>query len=382
MVVSFISNNAATVTQHNLQKSEVELTRTLNRISTGSRVFSASEDATSMAIGIGLRADVAAMRAAQINTAQAVSMMQIADGALGEMSSVIVRLSSLASTAQSGHLSNIERNYLDLEYQRLLQEIDRIAGSTEFNGQPLLGGRTNVLLNNIDPGLLPAAGYSSFEFDSSRVSDLDQFEVEYYAATGLMQLRNVTTGVVQSLPVQQPAPGFQNTYSFGQLGVTLTLNYSFDPAVDVGPLPFDVMADTVPVASVLEFQIGPSTSANDRLSVALPMVNTAALGIAATDITTEGAAASAFQFLEEANRILNAARADVGASMSRVETAAANLSISIENAEAARSSLLDANVAEEASNLAANQVLFEAGTAILAQANMRPKLLLRILNEG
>lgn len=382
MVVSFTSNSAATVTQHNLQKSEVELTRTLNRISTGSRVFSAREDATSMAIGIGLRADVAAMRAAQINTAQAVSMMQIADGALNEMSGVITRLSSLASTAQSGHLSSVERSYLDLEYQRLLQEMDRIAASTEFNGQPLLGGRTNILLNNIDPGLLPAAGYSSFSFDSSRVSDLDQFEIEYYAATGLMQMRNVNTGIVQSLPVQAPEPGFQNTYSFGQLGVTLTLNYSFDPAVDAGPLAFDVLADAVPVASVLEFQIGSTTSPDDRITVSLPMVNTAALGIAGTDIGTPMAAESAFQFLQDANRILNAARADIGASMSRVERAASNLAVSIENAEAARSALLDANVAEESANLASNQVLFEAGTAVLAQANMRPRLLLRILNEG
>lgn len=382
MVVSFTSNNSALVTQRNLQKSEVELTRTLNRISTGLRVYSAREDATSMAIGIGLRADVASLRAAQINTAQAVSMMQIADGALGEIGSIVARLSSLASTAQSGQYSNTERSYMNLEYQRLLQEINRIAGSTEFNGQPLLGGDVNILLNTFDPALTGAGGYSAFDFDSSRVSDLDQFEVEYFAATGLMQLTNVTTGMVQMLPVQQPDPGFQNTYSFGELGVSITLNYSFDPLVDAGPLAFDVVADAVPVASTLEFQIGPGTSADDRVTVSLPLMSTDALGLATSHIADSSAATSAYEFLQEANRILNAARADVGASMNRIERAASNLAVSIENTEAARSTLLDANVAEESANLAANQVLFEAGTAVLAQANLRPKLLLRILNEG
>ena len=124
---------------------------------------------------------------------------------------------------------------------------------------------------------------------------------------------------------------------------------------------------------------GPGTAAADRIQVTLPLVTLSGLGLATTDITSRTNAEFAFQQLELAVDSVSASRAQLGANLSRMEAAISSIDVAVENTEAARSRMLDANVAEEASNLASQQVLLQAGAAILAQANQRPEVLLRLL---
>ena len=392
MVLSILTNTSASVSQRNLQLTERNIERTFTRISSGERVFSAREDAASLAIGTALRIDVAALRSAQINASTGISTLQVADGGLGEVANILSRLGSLAAQAQNEAISDVERGFLDNEYQLLKDEITRITGQTQFNGQPLLGGTSGVAINTQGANVDAAAGFTAYELDPDKVANGDVFTVEYDPAIGIMRISNTTQGRFQDVLISgSPAPGFTNSYNFSDLGVNITLSSAFNAAGGIGNPPigvgagpgaadtFDVVATATAVPATLEFQIGGGTDIADRIQVNLPLVTNAGLGIATTDITNRTNAEFAREQIQLAVESISAARAQLGANLSRMEAAIAAIDVAVENTEAARSRMLDANVAEEASNLASQQVLREAGTAILAQANQRPQVLLRLL---
>src|SRR5690606_2437080 len=144
MALNAISNYAANVAHRNLTASDAAATSSLAKLSSGTRVVSARDDAASLAIGSRLNAEVHALRQASVNAGQAISMLQIGEGAMREVQDILIRMKTLAVQASSGQLSATERRMLDNEYQALLAEVDRIAEDTEFNGNQLVNGLTQI----------------------------------------------------------------------------------------------------------------------------------------------------------------------------------------------------------------------------------------------
>ena len=276
MALNVISNYAANVAHRNLQASDMQATSSLAKLSAGTRVLSAKDDAASLAIGSRLSAEVAGLKQASVNAGQAVSMLQIADGAMAKVQDILVRMKTLAIQAGSGQLSNIERGMLDTEYQALLLEVDRIAADTDFSGTKLVDG-----------------SFAGVDF-------------------------KVGTGTVATEDV-----------------ITLTISG----------------------------------------------IDTTTLGIDGTDITTVATADAASIALSTAIDTLNTTRAQVGAAENRLEFAAANIATAQENTEAARSSLMDLDIAAEMSNFTSKQILMQSGVAMLAQANQMPQTLLRLFQQ-
>ena len=395
MVLSITSNASADISQRNLQLTERRLNRSFTRISSGQRVFSAREDAASLAIGTALRLDSAGLNAAQTNASTGISMLQVADGSLGQIADILSRMGSLASSAQNEALSNTERGFLDVEYQRLLDEITRISAQTQFNGQPLLGGASDVSILTQGANVDAASGFTAYEFNPNKVDDLDQFTVEFDPAINIMRVTNTTQGRFQDMIVPSaPSPGFTSTFNFSDLGVKITLSSAFNDAAGIGNPPigvlpgpnpvtdgFDVQATATAAPATLEFQIGRGTDPSDRIQISLPLVSTGGLNIATTNVTTRTDAEFAQQQIRSAVETISASRADLGGNLSRMEKTISAINVAIENTEAARSRLLDADIAKEVTTLTSQQVLLEAGTAVLAQANARPQTLLRLLDN-
>ncbi len=394
MVLSITSNSSAEVIQRNMELTERRVGRSFTKITSGTRVFSAREDAASLAIGTGLRMDIASLRSAQVNASTGVSMLQVADGSLGEISDILSRMGSLSSSAQNEAISDTERGFIDQEYQLLKAEISRISAQTQFNGQPLLGGASGISILSQGANVDAASGFSAFEFDPDKVNALDNFTIEFDPAINMMRMTNTTSGLFQDVLVPiSPPPGFQNSYNFSTLGVKITLSSAFNIATPIGNPPisvlpgpgaadtFQVQASATAVAATLEFQIGTGTGVSDRVQVNLPLVTTSGLGIATTDVSLRVNAQFAQQQIELAVNSISSSRSQLGANLSRMEAAIGAIDTSVENTEAARSRLLDTNVAEESSKLVSEQVLLQAAAAILAQANQRPQTLLRLLGD-
>ena len=390
MALNIISNYAANVAHRNLSNSDEMATRSLAKLSSGTRVVSARDDAASMAIGARLNSQVEALKTATVNVGQANSMLQIADGGLATINDVLTRMKTLAVQSASGNLSDTERGFLNDEFQALDLEITRVAASTAFNGKQLLSGQNAW---GVDPGAVgtnieAADGIAGFNVndDATFTSNDDTISISFDNANNIMTLTNTdNANFSQSVDLTALSnatipTGSTANIEFGDLGITLTLNSEFDFTTDItANNTFDVVDQ--PGADVsLDFQIGSGNSATvDRLTFDLTAVSSAALGVGALNIDTQVNAQAAITGVDAAIDTLQAARSNVGVGQNRLDFAAQNLASSQENNEAARSTLLDLDVAAEMTQFTSKQILVQSGVAMLAQANQMPQNLLRLL---
>jgi flagellin len=134
------TNVPALVAQRNLRGTRAHLDRTLERLSSGSRINHAGDDAAGLAISENMRAQLRGISQAERNAQDGVSLLQVAEGGIAEISNILIRLRELGVQAASDTVGGQERGFMNVEFQQLLQEIDRIANSTTFNNVPLLNG--------------------------------------------------------------------------------------------------------------------------------------------------------------------------------------------------------------------------------------------------
>ena len=440
MALNIVSNYAANVAHRNLQASDEAATRSLSKLSSGTRVVSARDDAASLAIGSRLNATTQALKTASVNVGQANSMLQIADGSMATIDDVLVRMKTLATQSASGNLSDVERGFLDDEFQLLNDEIGRISSSTNFNGIQLLGngGDVDIDLTSFATGggaaaLTNAAGFSGIAItdnnfwaqdttgDAANTPDLtdNEFSVDITAGPGGSAIMTVTATVddqtgggtttyTQSIDVTsyQSAAGAAGaagknhigvgetaSINFDEVGLTFTLNNGISGAIDDatnGTANFgnaNTDAATVHMTddkgkqftADLDFQVGSENTAADRLSITLREVDQDTLGIKNAEIDTQANAQAAIDSINNAIDTLQEARASVGTYQNRLDFAGQNLSTTQENNESARSTLMDLDVAAEMTSFTSKQILVQSGVAMLSQANQMPQNLLRLL---
>ena len=248
MALNVISNFAANIAHRNLRSSDGATTSSLNKLSSGSRVVSAKDDAASMAIGSSLKAEVMAMEQATVNARQAGSLLQIADGAMANVSEILVRAKMLAVQASSGQFSSTERQMFDNEYQSLLAEIDRISMTTKFAGNLLVNGTVSVdkQINGIN---FPSSSFTYQNFVSAKAGFQDitfeedvqssVFRFGYNQLTRALTAYNLDTKTSQTviLANRSIVEGRLETVKFSQLGLTVSLNNLFSKGSSGFPTP-------------------------------------------------------------------------------------------------------------------------------------------------
>ncbi len=392
MPLNVVSNYAANVAHRNLAMTDTEASNSLAKLSIGKRVVSARDDAASMAVGQRLNSEVQGLRQATVNAGQANSMLQIADGAMSTTSDILTRMKVLSIQSSSGNLSSTERDFLDTEFQALVSEIDRVADDTDFAGTQLLDGAIEITaaagfqasdgVSAITAqGLADgsAAGYTlSFTEGDSTVDG--QFQI--VTASDGTNADGTYSGTIDGAATDTSgALTRATTVKLDGVGTsagsfTIALNTAFDSTASVANA-----SEAYSGSSTLDlnFKLGTGTASQDSLTFTLDAINTSALGLTSQDITTESTANSALESINNAIDTLNEFRADVGAAQNRLDFASDNLNVSIENAEAARSTLLDLDIAAEMTKFSSKQVLMQSGVAMLAQANQMPQNLLRLL---
>ena len=158
MALTGTTNTSANTALRYLSQNNAAASSSLAKLSSGSRIVKASDDAASLAVGTKIKADVTALKQAQVNAGQASSVLQVADGALSQTSDILMRLKALSVQAQSGSVSDNERNFLDKEFSALVDQIDDIANQTKFNGQTLLNGDKGVTIATANNNPLPTVG--------------------------------------------------------------------------------------------------------------------------------------------------------------------------------------------------------------------------------
>ena len=384
MSLSIVSNFAAAVAHRNLSRTEMEATSSLTKLSSGSRVVSAKDDAASMAIGKGLQVEVESLKQAQVNAGQAQSMLQIADGAMATIGDIVTRMKSLATQSSSGQLSATERTYLNDEFVTLRSEIERIAQDTEFNGTTLLNGSNTFSAGTIGTDVQSADGFEQFAFGAATggafISSTDTMEIDF--ASNVMILSNQVTGQSQTVAVAAaPGAGSFLDVDFSDFGLTVKLNSQFNAGGSVSANNEFITGGGTSSNVQLTFRVGTGTGTNDEVTVTIDQARVAQLAanLDTDNLSTVAGAENTMTRLDTAVDKVNEIRAAVGTAQNRIGFASANLASSVENTEAARSNLLDLDVAKEMSHFTSKQILMQAGVSMLAQANQLPQNLLRLL---
>ena len=281
MGFSMRSNPMSLNAQKVLRGNQAQLNTSLERLSSGFRINKAADDAAGLAISENFRAQIKSFDQARRNANDGVSMLQVAEGAMSEVSNVLTRMRELAVQSSNDSLIGRDRSFLNSEFSALKSEIDRISEVTEFNGKFLVNGNLS--------------------------------------------------------------------------------------------------------ASGVDFQIGIEATANDRLTVTIADIGTAAIGSSGsstlnnTQLTEKTSSRNALDVIDAAINDIAQQRSNIGAHQNRLNSTIVNLSNSAENITASNSRIRDVDVASESANMTRNQILVQAGSSMLAQANQAPQMAMQLL---
>lgn len=278
MGLRIATNVQAINAQKNLYGLSNDISTTMARLSSGNRINRSADDAAGLAISENLKAQIRGFKQANRNANDGISLVQVAEGGLSEITNMLVRLRELAIQTSSDTIGDRERALVDIEYQQLKEEIDRVAQTTQFNGAPLLNG----------------------------------------------------TG------------------------------------------------------GVLDFQVGVyNDPMNDRISYDVSQGNATLESMMLTNLSvaTKEQSQESLTFVDEAMSFIGATRASLGAVQNRLQSTSQVLATSEENFAAANSRIRDTDIATESTALAKNNILMNAATSVLAQANTQQQLALKLLQS-
>ena len=373
MTISASTNTSANTALRYLSQNSAASASSLAKLSSGSRIVKASDDAASLAVGTKIKADVTALKQAQVNASQASSVLQVADGALAQTTDILMRMKALSVQAQSGSVSDNERGFLDKEFQALTRQIDAIADQTKFNGNTLLAGTFGATLD-ATTDVTGVDGLTNRGILLAGDTAAGTYTVTFVAADNELTLTEAG-GATQTITLTETAEDeFTGQVNFSELGIMLNLK-----EFDTSQAPIAANNTIVVEANeTMSFQVG--VAASDSIGINLANLKADAIGVGEASVNTAANAVDAGNMIDAAIAHINTARADVGAGISRFEFASANVANTIENLDAARSVLMDVDMAAEMSNFSSKQVMLQASVAMLAQANQQPQQLLRLLN--
>jgi len=322
------TNVGASVAQAALAKNARELNNAMTQLSTGKQINSASDDASGLAITNRMTSQINGLGAAIRNANDAISMIQTAEGALDEITDMLQRMRELSVQAGTGTMTDSDRTYLQAEFSQLRTEIDRIADNTEWNGNTILDGTADGSSSSSVNYQIGVDGGQTISVSFGNMTDASAGSMNGISSSKLTMTTG-TTGVT------------------GVTGVTaITAGQTSGGGTTV--------AAVASVASVL--------------SVA-----------SVASVTAAANASAAITALDTAIEAVSNQRSTFGAGTNRLEHAVDNLTNVKNNAEASRSRILDTDYAEATAELARTQIIQQASTAMLAQANQLPQTVLALL---
>jgi flagellin len=371
--VKIQSNVAALAAQRSLGASDGILGKSIGKLSSGYRLNKASDDAAGMGIANKIRADIRSLQQASRNASQATALVQVAEGAVGTLSNILDRMKELATQSASDSVTDTDRSKINAEYAALQLEITRITDNTKYQGQTLLTGTYGMSLDATTSTVDAGGGFVSTDVGGAKASTTYTITLTSTTATtgALLLSGNPGSGVVTQ-SIAYSALGAQS-FNFDKLGIKLTVDSGFATTAYSGA------TVVTSAANGGSFQVGTNNDADSKISLTLGNLSLSGLGLSAALGTTISTAQTALTAIDTAIGNLNTVIGTIGAASNRFDYAMQNLQSIIENMGAAESVIRDADVGQEMTTFTKAQILSQAGTAMLAQANAAPQSVLSLL---
>ena len=382
-----INNNIAAINaRRRMGANNRDLNVRLERLSSGLRVNRATDDAAGLSVREGMRGELSGLRQNVLNAEQGTNLLQVAEGALNEISAMLIRMRELAVQSASSTVNDLNRESIQAEYTQIIQEIDRVSLSTTYNDQVLLTGFGNTvdststtLTTSHTSGVIDVkiSGASSGTYNF--IDDQDDAAITLGNGT-VSQTINIGQILDTGLNV---ATGTTVVANFDRLGVQVTLAGSGVSTATGSYVDGDLNGQTIIVTDGAggSFQVGPDDGINNRIEVTIDDMRASGqrLILNTTSVSTLFSSRNSISTLAQAIDTVSRQRGDLGAFMNRLAFTISFTENSIENIQNSESSISDADIAAEVSNFTRSQVLSQAATAMLAQANVVPQTALSLL---
>jgi len=364
-----INTNVSSITaQRHLAQSRLEMEEAMERLSSGLRINSAMDDAAGLTIAHSLDSKITSLNQATRNANDGISLVQLAEGAMDEMSAMLTRMKELATQAINGTYSTADRANLNLEFKQLSNEITRISENTFFNG-------INVI-NSTD-----SISFQVGDQSTDKISTTLQKMNSQFIGSGVdADLSGAITSATATGALSDLTWGDQVRITID--GVTVVQDFTTDTNTTMTAFATKIVSETNATAATHSTvstgnDDGKMTITAAGSTIGKIQINNGNLSTQAID--TASHAQTSIASINAAIADVDSYRATLGAVANRMEHAANNLMSRVEHQQSARSRIQDADYAVESANLAKAQVLQQAGTAMLAQANASSQNILSLL---
>ena len=428
------TNTSSMIARDAIQRNDRAMSSAMERLSTGSRINSAKDDAAGLAISDRMAAQVSGLNMAVRNANDAISMLQTAEGATKEITNMLGRMRELSVQAASGTYTDTDRTALNLEFQALLSEIERIADNTEWNGEKILAGTSATIdtaasetalskniqlgassgqtmtlsLNSwqptvqVDSSMSAASGTARTGVDD-RTSEVSTVTFVDMADGETLSIGGITITADGAITAAELATYFEQYSAAADYGTAKSITEAAGTSTITGTWSGFTVADggsatTVAITNGGRSDLNPltvtGTASGTGADVKITATGTAGVdnagafgqgvlyygaGVTAISISSAGGASQAVSELDLAINGAAAERAKYGAYMSRLQHASDNLANIATNTSASLSQIADADYAVETTELARTQIISQASTAMLAQANQVKQTVLALL---
>ncbi|WP_305784883.1 flagellin [Symbioplanes lichenis] len=393
-------NIAAQNAYRNLSVTDNQMSKSLEKLSSGFRINRAADDAAGLSISEGLRSQVGGLKQAVRNAQDGISVAQTAEGALNETTSILQRMRDLSVQAANGGSNDAEaKAAAQKEFGQLNEELDRISNTTSFGKSKLLDGsfgNGNKVGDGTKVTSMPT-GAVSFTID--KVGDKDMsanpitVNANIPAGASAKDVADTMNKAIKAALTDQTAGGPAAGQGFtgnevsvsaevaaDGTGASFSLSGSkgFTVGGDLSGIGVTTGASTAdPKANSGQFQVG--ANSGETMNISIGSVSSKSLGTNTLDLTAEGGAAKAIEALDKAITSVSDTRATLGAYQNRFEHTINNLNVSVENLSASESRIRDTDMAQEMVSFTRNQILTQAGTSMLSQANQASQNVLSLL---
>ena len=385
------TNIKSLVSQNAMVKNNRDLSNAMQQLSTGKRINSAKDDAAGLAISSRMTSQITGLNQAIRNGNDSVSMLQTTEGAMIEMTNMLQRMRELAIQSSNDTYTSVDRGYLDLEFQQLKAEVNRISKDTEWNGMGIMNG--SVINDDGQVG--------KFEFQvGANDGQIITHTIAEMGFTTLTGTATLSTAAATATAPQVSTLTLTGTYLAGDVieftmgGETKSYTIAAEDltssnnttnlnsiaakvlAAAATPMGTIVVAPTNPASNALTFTAGAN---NTSFTASVSHTRGALQNITTINILNNTDSNKSIQELDVGINRINTERAGIGAVINRLTYAVDNLANVSQNTSESRSRIMDADYAKASSELARTQIISQAATAMLAQANQQPQTVLQLL---
>ena len=385
MPIGILNNIASLSAENQLSITNTSLQSVLYQLSSGSRINSGADDAAGLAIANGLQANITALSQSARNANDGVGMLQVADGALSQVTTLLNRAVTLATESSTGTVSDSQRQALQSEFAQIQAEIDRIGSNTTYNGGAVFAGGST----NFNQVAVTATAAATATATSGTLAIKTTGGATIYTTSGtdatmgavINDINTSSTGLIATLDsnghLMITDSQNRGTSAANQLSVDYTTG-----TFKVATVAASAAANTTNSSSMSVYLSDSTTVGSSTIAVTLGQFssgNMNGISLAADNLSTQGTAQTALTAINNAIAQVAALRGQLGANVNRLQSASNVISNQVQNLTSAENGIVAADIPTAVANMTKYSILEQTGISSLAQANQQQQLVLKLL---